>query len=285
MKSDIIFEFGLESDLFWDPLGKSELEAVAKHGFSFLEIWGGMPWFDVYSSSMAAKLKAMVEDHGLRIHSVHAPCNGDWDISSEDEAVRERSVEEVILSVERCREMGGEFVVAHPGYKLDPKAHDAEAEHARHIDRSIEGFKAVMDAARDNGIRIAIENQFAEYVGGGEKHFLRFLDTLDPRVVGICYDSSHANIMPGTQDMIRRLKYPIIATHLSDNDGDYDMHRPPFTGSVDWEETLTLLIEKGYRGPWLIECLNGGNDPFDVLAQMGESIVKMRTLLEKLSDA
>jgi len=283
MKPNIIFEFGLESDLFWNPLGEREIEAVAEHGFSFLEIWATNPWFDVHSPSMAAELKAMVEARGLRIHSVHAPCDGDWDISSEDEAVRKRSVEEVILSIERCREMGGEFVVAHPGRKRDSKAPDAEAEHDRHLERSIEGFKAVMDAARDNGILLAIENQWEDYVGGGEKHFLRFLDTLDPHVAGICFDSSHANITPGTHDMIRRIKHPIIATHLSDNDGDYDMHRPPFTGSVDWEEVLRLLLEKGYRGPWLIECLNGGNDPFDVLAQMGESIVKMRAMLEELS--
>ena len=51
----------------------------------------------------------------------------------------------------------------------------------------------------------------------------------------------------------------------------------------DWEETLKLLLEKGYRGPWLIEVLNGGNDPFDVLAQMGDSITKMRAMLEELS--
>lgn len=283
MKADIIFEFELESDLFWNPLGENEIKAVAEHGFSFLEIWGTMPWFDVYSSSMAAELKAMVEDHGLRIHSVHAPCDGDWDISSEDEVVRRKSIKEVILSIERCREMGGEFVVAHPGRKLDSKACDDEAEHDRHIERSIEGFKAVMDAARDNGIKIAIENQWEDYVGGGEKQFLRFLDTLDPRIAGICYDTSHANITPGTVDMVKRIKHPIIATHLSDNDGDYDMHKPPFTGSVDWEETLMLLLEKGYRGPWLIEVLNGGNDPFDVLAQMGKSITKMRAMLEELS--
>ena len=66
VKPDIIFEFGLESDLFWNPLGERELEAVAEHGFSFLEIWGGKPWLDVYSASMAAELKAMVEDQGRR---------------------------------------------------------------------------------------------------------------------------------------------------------------------------------------------------------------------------
>ena len=86
--SEIIYEFGLQSDLFWDPLGEAEIKAAAEQGLSFFEIWGHVPWFDIHSSSMAAEFRAMVEANGMRIRSVHAPCEGDWDISSEDESVR-----------------------------------------------------------------------------------------------------------------------------------------------------------------------------------------------------
>lgn len=282
-KSGIVYEFGLASDLFWDPLGEDEIRAVAEHGFSFLEIWGHMPWFDVYSATMASEIRAMTEAHGLRVRSVHAPCEGDWDISSDDGDIRRKSVKEVILATKRCREMGGELVVVHPGRRINSEGPAAEAEHDRRLQTSIESFVEIIEAAGENGVLIAVENQWANEVGGTEKHFVRLLDTLDPQVAGVCFDSSHANITPGSLEMIGRISHPIITTHLSDNHGKYDEHKPPFAATIDWSRTLNLLLEKGFCGPWLMEVTNGGNDPLTVLAGMRESISRMRTALKKLS--
>lgn len=281
--SSVVLEFGLASDLFWDPLGKEEFEAVVSHGFSFLEIWGHMPWFDIYSPSMASEVRTMVEDHGLRVRSVHAPCEAEWDISSDDEAVRRKSVDEVVLAIQRCREMGGELVVVHPGRAIVSETGAFEAEHDRRIGHSIESFERIQRAARDKGILIAVENQWANEVGGREKQFLRLLDTLDPHVAGICFDSSHANITPGTLEMFRHIGHPIITTHLSDNHGTYDEHKPPFTAAIDWHAMLGFLIDRGYRGPWLMEVTNGGHDPFSVLAKMGIATEKMRAVIAALS--
>ena len=264
----VSLEFGLASDLFWDPLGEGELKAVADHGFSFLEIWGHMPWFDIYSPAMASEVKLMVEDHGLRVRSVHAPCEAEWDISSEDDAVRRKSVDEVVLAIKRCREMGGELVVVHPGRAIASEGDAAGAEHDRRIEISVKSFRDIQEAARDNGALIALENQWANEVGGKEKQFLRLLGTLDPQVVGICFDSSHANITPGTIEMLQRINHPIITTHLSDNHGKYDEHKPPFTAAIDWQLVLGFLMQQGFRGPWLMEVTNGGHDPLGVLAKM-----------------
>ncbi len=282
-KSGIVFEFGLASDLFWDPLSENEIKAVAEHGFSFLEIWGHLPWFDISSTSMASEIRKMADSQGLRVRSVHAPCEGDWDISSEDDKIRQKSIEDVIDAIERCREMGGELVVVHPGRALGSQGGAAEAEHDRRVAKSIESFADIVRAARDNGIFVAVENQWSNEIGGTETHFMRLLDTLDPDVAGICFDSSHANITPGSLDMIERIAHPIITTHLSDNRGKYDEHRPPFTGAIDWRETLNLLLQKGFRGPWLMEVTNGGHDPMGVLARMRQSIAQMTTVLEDLS--
>lgn len=283
--TDLILEFGLATDLFWDPLDEDAVKAAAERGFSFFEIWGHMPWFDIYSSSMASEFRAMAEAQGMRIRSVHAPCEADWDISSEDEAVRRNSVDEVVLAIERCREMGGELVVVHPGRRLASEGPEAGAEHERRIDRSIKSFEDIIGAARESGIRVAVENQWANEIGGVEKYFVRLLDTLDPRVAGICFDSSHANITPGTLGMISRVKHPIITTHLSDNHGRYDEHKPPFTAAVDWPRMLGLLLDKGFRGPWLMEVTNGGHDPIGVLAKMGDSIGKIKDCLRELSSS
>lgn len=276
---NINLEFGLASDLFWDPLSEREIRTIAGHGFSFLEIWSHLPWFDIYSPSMASELKAMAEANGVRIRSFHAPCEAHWDISSENEHVRESSVNDVILTLERCREVNGELVVVHPGRALASEGENARTEHDIRLSKSIQSLEVIQRAARDNGVKIAIENQWANEVGGTQEHFLRLLETVDPNVAGICFDSSHANITPGTYEMFRHVRHPFINTHLSDNNGRYDEHKPPFTAGIDWRMVLEFLLGKGYRGPWLLEVTNGGHDPLDVIDTMQVSIEKMRDVI------
>jgi sugar phosphate isomerase/epimerase len=279
---DTIHEFGLASDLYWDPLGEAEVRTAAEHGFSYFEIWGHSPWFDIRSSSMAADYKSLVENHGMRVRSVHAPCEAAWDISSEDEAVRRTSVEDVIHCLDRCREMGGELVVVHPGRAVAGAGEAADAELDRRIARSIKSFVDIQKAAADRGIRIALENQWGDEVGRYERQFLRLLETLDPNIVGICFDSSHANIAPGTYEMFEHIRHPIITTHLSDNNGQYDEHKPLFTCGIDWRMVFEFLTNRGYRGPWIMEVSNGGRDPFEELAKMGDSIGRVRKLVGEI---
>jgi len=278
-ESAISLDFGLQSDLFWDPLNETAFEAAYKNGFRFFEIWGHVPWFDIYSASMANEVKKMASDCGMWIRSVHSPCEGGSDISSESTSTRRKSVSEVVLSIENCRKMGGTIVVVHPGGSLNSTDKTAQYEHDRRISNSIRSFEEIERIAADNGVRIAVENLCANDVGGSEKHFLRLLEALNPRIFGICFDSSHANINPGTFEMFRRVSHPIITTHLSDNHGAYDEHKPPFTASVDWNATIELILRNGYHGPWLLEVTNGGADPLEVLAVMRNSAEKLKELI------
>ncbi|MBI5118021.1 sugar phosphate isomerase/epimerase [Candidatus Poribacteria bacterium] len=283
-KRPINFEFGLQSDLFWDQLGDAEVQAAAKRGFSFFEIWGHIPWFDIYSPTMASEVRLLVETHGMRVRSFHAPCEADWDISSEDEKIRQESVRETILSIENCRRMRGELVVVHAGRNLRAEGESSDNEHTRRLKKSIISFQVIQQAARENGVLIAVENLTANEVACPQDRFLELLDSLDPTVVGVCFDSSHANITPGTFEMFQHFRHKIITTHLSDNHGVYDEHRPPFTASIDWSKVLRLLLANGFRGPWLMEVTNGGNDPLEVLAQMELSAKTMKDLLQRLAN-
>jgi sugar phosphate isomerase/epimerase len=281
--SDLRLEFGLQSDLFWDPLNEGIVKAAAQSGFNFFEIWAHRPWFDLSSPSLASETKRIVEERGMYIRSVHAPCEEEWDISSEDEGVRKQSVREVILAIENCRKMGGRIVVVHPGRAITSEGDAAVAEYDRRIQKSITSFSEFERAAAENDVQIAVENQWANEVGGKETHFFRLLETLDPATFGICFDSSHANITPGTFEMFQRITHPIITTHLSDNHGTYDEHKPPFTASINWEKVFRLTLKNGFTGPWLLEVTNGGNDPLVVLERMQQSIEKLKFFLPQIA--
>ena len=49
-----------------------------------------------------------------------------------------------------------------------------------------------------------------------------------PDYLGLCYDSGHANIVIDRLHRLERLKDPLIALHLNDNDGSADQHMLPF---------------------------------------------------------
>ena len=79
----------------------------------------------------------------------------------------------------------------------------------------------------------------------------RSLDETPPDLVGICYDSGHANIdvpghpADGIEHLERRLDR-LQALHLHDNDGTGDQHRPPFYGTVDWPRLVSDIRRSAY---------------------------------------
>jgi sugar phosphate isomerase/epimerase len=54
--------------------------------------------------------------------------------------------------------------------------------------------------------------------------------------LGVCYDSSHAQISTHPFGVLQRFRERIIATHVSDNRGVSDDHMLPFEGVIDWDE-------------------------------------------------
>jgi len=79
------------------------------------------------------------------------------------------------------------------------------------------------------------------------------LDRYDPAAMGLCYDSGHGNLVPGSLDWLERLRGRLISVHLHDNDGSGDQHRLPFSGTVDWDRLAAILADSSYDRPISLE--------------------------------
>jgi sugar phosphate isomerase/epimerase len=141
----------------------------------------------------------------------------------------------------------------------------------------------ICEHAREIGIRVAVENPCPNEVYDNPEDLRSTVDRFDEDLVGICFDTSHANILRNAPDTAEIFRGRIISVHLSDNHGLDDDHLMPFAGSIKWKRLLAALIDGGFSGPWLFEVFSFGVDPFDLLKKAGRTAAKMRRLLQKLA--
>ena len=113
-----------------------------------------------------------------------------------------------------------------------------------------------------------IENM-ADFPGQGYKRsycaqveeLCELVDTLGNQYsnVGVCWDFGHANLVYGDQvPCLRYLSHRLKVTHVHDNRGEFDEHRPPYLGNVNWEAIMPTLKEIGYQGDFSFEVIRMG---------------------------
>jgi len=274
---DLEISFGLPSALFEGKLSETDIQAVQEAGFDFVEIWGMEPYFSLEHPEEADRMRRLVDKFGISIRSMHAPID-DWDISSRDDSVRQVSVRKTKVATMRLAAMGGEVLVVHPGRGRDP--YEDVTDRMRQSERSL---VEICEHAREIGIRVAVENPCPNEVYDDPEDLRSMVDRFDEQFVGICFDTSHANILGNALDTAEIFRGRIISVHLSDNLGLGDDHLMPFAGNIKWKRLLAGLIDGGFRGPWLFEVFSFGADAFDLLKKAGRTAARMRRLLEKLA--
>ena len=177
-------------------------------------------------------------------------------------APSESSQDEVVERIVRCARwtanLNSKVLVIHPGYTIDhfttidayDNAFRQEAAKigldellglmARNID-------AAAEEARAFGVAIALENVY----------FFNSDNTLLPALLGktrssnagFCIDFGHAHYAGGGVDYwLDRLGDRIVTTHIHDNRGAVDEHRPPGFGTIPWPDVIARLRALGYNG-------------------------------------
>ena len=128
-----------------------------------------------------------------------------------------------------------------------------------------EALATAVRVAEEEGVIVALENHCH---GWGDRwgHLSAVADLLGSRAVGFTLDSGHA-VVAGEDpaEMARRMGRRLALTHLHDNDGSGDLHRPAGRsgvngameggGRVDWPALIGALRAAGYpkRNAWVLE--------------------------------
>ena len=73
--------------------------------------------------------------------------------------------------------------------------------------------------------------------------------------IALALDTGHANLVQSADRETLAAGPRLATTHVHDNDGRADSHRPPGQGTIDWVAWTSALNAIGYRGPIMLECI------------------------------
>ena len=265
------------------------LAQVAENGFTAVEIFCSRAHFDYSSKQEIEAMKGMLEQQKLQLASLHAPT------SKDASAMRESGIPLSVCEVERVRriEAMDEFkraidvaeelpfprMVLHMGGSreaADPRKRDAAFSTLEHL----------VLHAKHIGVTLCVENTTSEM---GQPEYLRaFVD--ETRLTGLRFnfDVGHAFLSDDEEaERIAKAFEPmrelVTSVHLHDNHGEKDEHLPPYDGSIDWQNAISVLNgapEKNLAIVLELKEKTGAEAP-----SMTEQLAAARTAMDRFEKA
>lgn len=234
----------LSTHLFLSQRLTSALLAdIAAAGFEGVEIFCDRMHFDYHDAQWVRHVAAWFGDHGLQVHSLHAPTSRDKSatrqggspisISDPERVRRLDAVDEVKRAIEVAEHIPCRYLVQHLGAAR-------EAADPRRFDAAFNSLEHLTVFARQRGLTIAIENTPG---GLGSPGMLRqFIADTHLNALRLCFDVGHAHMEDGVERSLEKMRDLVVTAHVHDNHGEKDDHLLPYAGSIDWNIALTELV-------------------------------------------
>jgi sugar phosphate isomerase/epimerase len=212
-----------------------------------------------------ARIRALVEEFGLQVGALHAPC-----LLLTRKVWGTDPIVKIDRSVEVAAAAGIPVVVVHPPYRWQTRYRRWLLDELPHVERR-------------TGVSVAVENMFPVRVAGRPLtfHANQDLQALEG-IPHLALDTSHAAVAGHDPVGVRRtFAERLRHVHLSDNAGKgWDSHLPPGQGVLDLDAFLTDLASSDYTGAVSLEVdlrpsLGHG-------ARLADAMVEMR---ERTEDA
>jgi sugar phosphate isomerase/epimerase len=188
------------------------LHRISEAGFSHIHWCHEWNTDFLYPETEIERIGRLLAELRLQLLDLHGSTGPRSNWGSADEPVRAAGVELVRNRVDMTARLGSDVVIMHipKGPELAP------------LFKSLDELEPFV---RSRGVRLAVENGHNH--DGMEAVFSRY-----PRdYVGLCWDSGHGNLEPGSLDWLDRAKDRLISIHLHDNDGATDQHKICFSGT------------------------------------------------------
>jgi len=263
--------FGMSAAILGDELRCEGLSAVKEVGMECVELLTWKPPLDLDDETRVQEIGAHAARIGLRVHSAHAPFGPEYELCSEDEAVRRNGIEGAMRSAEVIRGMGGRVVVVHGSLGIE-EGEDRKAL----LDRATTSVAEIVDYCRTIGVVVAVEN-LIRGLGGVPEEMAAMVSVLPEEHAGVCLDIGHAHLRANEEEMISACAGRIVTTHVADNLGETDDHLLPFEGGVEWPKVLGDLKRTGYDGVLLME-ISSRADRDETLRRMPDVMDRLGTL-------
>jgi len=239
----------------------TDLKISQELGAKYVEVlprWSDLP--------PAEELRFHIERTGLEIWSTHGPWGRQSiraervDLADTNLRMRQESLEDLLRATDWAAALGAKVLVVHPGGLSDAEDFPARCDHLR------DSLARLASAAWPMGLKIGVENMpKGVYPGSRMADLAKIVREIDHPGLGLVLDTGHARISADVVTETLAAEGLLISTHVHDNEGRADSHKPPGEGSIDWPEWFAALDRIGYSGPIMLECIRAlreRNPPF-----------------------
>ncbi|HEU5316798.1 MAG TPA: sugar phosphate isomerase/epimerase [Chloroflexota bacterium] len=254
------------------------LRAIARRGYGAVDYSAAAGRMANDPDALAAA-RRLTRDLGLVPAGTHFRSFGIAQLTGGEE--RAKFAKETVEDVRAASFLGAKAMAVHAGNALGPASEGGMWSDAALAAANAEALRQAVRVAEQEGVTVALENH---YKGFGERaaHLAMVADLLGSPAVGFTLDSGHAACSgQRPADVAREMGSRLVLTHLHDNDGKGDQHRPAGragpNGSlggpavIDWPALIGALREIGYpqRNAWVLEggTQVPGDDPDALLGQ------------------
>ena len=202
----------------------------------------------VLNKRRAKKLNEIAKTRNLDF-VVHAPWAG-INIATPSPALRRAVLKRLTKSIIIAGQLGCRLWLFHPGSRTG----------LSHIypgndwQMNLESVRVLLNVAKRVGVNVAIENTPEPFPSlmKSVDDFHRFYEDLDDDI-GMVLDVAHANLNNQIQDFIKQFSKQIVHMHVSDNNGDRDLHLGIGHGNIEWKTVVKAVKAADYGNLIMIE--------------------------------
>ena len=252
------------------------LDDFAQGGAQAVEIFAARGHFDYTDKGHIRELGDWFRSRTVEFHSMHSPMfmSNDFEravdpplnIVDLEKRRRIEAMDEIKRAIEVAEYAPFRFLVQHIGLGNETgEPHKFEAALS-----SIEHLRAF---ARPLGVDLLVENIPNEL--STADRLMDLITTLRYDDLGVCFDTGHAHLMSSIPEAFEILKRRIRSTHIHDNRGDKDSHLWPGDGSIDWNQTVQLLLNAPQAPAFLMEI--EGGEGRNAAPRLAEAFKKLET--------
>jgi len=271
-------EIGISTGILYKNDLIESLPLIKEAGFDNIEVWAGIgregKWvhYDYHNWDYTRRLKDKLKELGLRVVSLHSPFSEELDISQVQEEKRAFAISEIEKAIDVLEFLEGNILVFHP--TTAPSHFDNLMQKMYRLSQAKKSISEILKYCQDKPIRLALENQLPHILCGYSVDLLKLVWEINSQKLGICFDTSHANLAENVCDVVKKFKDWIINLHVSDNLGSSDDHNIPGTGSINWQIFVNTLKSINYKGVFMLELLEQGKgwDSQKVLREALQSV-------------
>jgi hexulose-6-phosphate isomerase len=185
------------------------------------------------------RLTAVARRLGIELHSVMASGHWTYPLSSRDESVRRKGIENIQQSVETALVCGANSVLVVPGVVQPDQPYGETYEIALSSMRELAWY------AGERNMRLGVENVWNRFLLT-PMEMGRFLSELNSPHVGLYFDCGNILAYGYPQQWIRELGPHLVKVHVKDFESSTRQWKYLLQGSVDWKAVRAALAEVGY---------------------------------------